>query len=55
MLFINRAHESCCGGEDLVDEDEDGFLGGELDALPDDVDELAYSQVLREQKLVQAQ
>lgn len=36
-------------GGHLVDEDEDGLLGRELDPFADDVDELADRQVLREE------
>lgn len=46
VLLVDRAHESRRGWKDLVDEDEDGLLGGKLDALADDVDELAYGEVL---------
>lgn len=45
MLLIDRAHECSCGWQDLVDEDEDGFLRRELDALTDDIDELTHSEV----------
>lgn len=45
MLSIDAAHERRRGGEDLIDEDEDGLLGRELDALPDNVDELAYGKI----------
>lgn len=45
MLFVDAAHESSRWGQDLIDEDEDGLLGGELDSLADNVDELAYGKV----------
>jgi hypothetical protein len=45
MLFVDAAHESSSWGQDLIDEDEDGLLGGELDSLADDVDKLAYGKV----------
>ena len=45
MLLINRAHESSSRWQDLIDEDEDCLLGGQLDALADNVDELTYGQV----------
>lgn len=45
MLLVDAAHEGGSGRQDLVDEDEDGLLGGELDALADDVDELADGEV----------
>lgn len=41
VLFVDRGHERGCWWEDLVDKDEDGLVGGQLDALADDVDELA--------------
>ena len=52
MLFVDAAHESCGRREDLIDEDEDGLLGRQLDALADDVDELADSQVGRDEVLL---
>lgn len=45
MLLIDTAHKRGRGREDLVDEDEDGLLGRQLDALADDVDELADGEV----------
>ena len=45
MLLVDAAHQSGGGREDLVHEDEDGLLRGELDSLPDNVDELAYGKV----------
>lgn len=45
MLFVDGGHQRGCWWEDLVDEDEDGLVGGQLDALADDVDELADCQV----------
>jgi hypothetical protein len=45
MLLINRAHERSSRRQNLIDEDEDRLLGGQLDALADNVDELAHGQV----------
>lgn len=45
MFLVDAAHERGGGRQDLVDEDEDGLLGRQLDAFPDDVDELADGQV----------
>lgn len=45
MLLVDGAHERGRGRQDLVDEDEDGLLGAQLDALADDVDELANGEV----------
>lgn len=45
VLFVDAAHEGGGRRENLVDEYEDGLLGGQLDALPDDVDELAYGEI----------
>ena len=47
MLFVDRAHQRRSRRKDLVDEDEDGLLRRELDSLPDDVDELANSEILK--------
>ena len=45
MLLVDARHQGSGWGQNLVDEDEDGLLGGELDALADDVDELADGEV----------
>ena len=47
MLFVDRAHQCGRWWENLVDEDEDGFLGRELDALTDHIDELADGEICR--------
>jgi hypothetical protein len=47
MFFIDTAHERGGWWQDLIDEDEDGLLGRELDALANDIDELANSKVRR--------
>lgn len=52
MLFIDATHERSCRGQDLVDEDENGLLRRELDALADNVDELADGEVCRYQVLL---
>lgn len=52
MLFVDAAHERGGGWQDLVDEDEDGLLGRQLDALADDVDKLADGEVCRYQVLL---
>ena len=45
MLLVDAAHECSSRRQDLIDEDEDGLFRAELDALADDVDELAYGEV----------
>ena len=45
MLLVDTAHERGSRWQDLIDEDEDGLLGGELNALADYVDELTDSKV----------
>ena len=45
MLLVDAAHESSRRRKDLVDEDEDGLLGRQLNALADDVDKLADCEV----------
>ena len=52
VLLVNGRHQRGGRWEHLVDEDEDGFLGRELDALADYVDELAYSEVGGDQVLL---
>jgi hypothetical protein len=45
VFLVDATHKGSCWGEHLIDEDEDSLLGGELDSLADDVDELADGQV----------
>jgi len=45
VFLIDRAHQRSGRWQDLIDEDEDGLLGGELDALADYVDELTDGEV----------
>lgn len=45
MFLVDAAHESSGRRQHFVDEDENGFLWGKLDALADDVAELADCQV----------
>lgn len=45
VLLIYRAHESGGRRQDLINEDEDGLLRRQLDALADHVDELSDGQV----------
>lgn len=52
VLLVDAAHKSGRRGKDLVDEDEDGLLGRQLDSLADDVDELANSQIGGDQVLL---
>ena len=47
VLLVNRAHQSRSWREGFIDEDEDGLLRCELDALANHVDELADRQVLQ--------
>jgi hypothetical protein len=52
VLLVYRAHESGGGRQDLIDEDEDGLLGRQLNALADHVDELADGEVGGDQVLL---
>lgn len=52
VFLVDAAHEGGRWGKHLVDEDEDGLLGGELDALADDVDELTDGQIGRNKVLL---
>lgn len=52
VLLVNAAHESSSGRQNFIDENEDGLLGGELDALADDVDKLADGQIRGDQVLL---
>lgn len=52
VLLVDGGHERGGRRQDLVDEDEDGLLGRELDALADHVDELADGEVGGDQVLL---
>lgn len=52
VLLVDARHEGGRGRQDLVDEDEDGLFGRELDTLADDVDKLADGQVRGDQVLL---
>lgn len=45
VFFVDAAHECGCRRQYLIDEDEDGFLGRELDPLSNHIDELAYGEI----------
>jgi len=45
VFLVDGAHERSGGWQDFIDEDEDGLFWRELDALADDVDKLADSEV----------
>jgi hypothetical protein len=45
VLLVNRRHQRSGGWQHLIDEDEDCLLWGELDALADYVDKLAYGEI----------
>jgi hypothetical protein len=52
VLFIDAAHEGSGRREDLIDEDEDCFLGAELDTLANNIDELAKGEICRDEVLL---
>ena len=52
VFFVDAAHQSSCRGQDLIDEDEDGLLGRQLNTLADDVDELADGKVCGDEVLL---
>lgn len=45
VLFVDAAHECGSRRQHLINEDEDGLLWGELDALADNIYELADGEV----------
>ena len=49
MLLVDARHQSSGRWQDFIDEDEDGFLWAELDALADHIDELSNGEVGRYQ------
>ena len=52
MFLVYGAHESSGRWQNLVDEDEDGFLWRELDALSDNIDKLADGEICRNEVLL---
>ena len=52
MLFVDAAHECSSGRQNLIHENEDGLLGGELYAFADNVDELSHCEVGRHKILL---
>lgn len=52
VLLVDGGHQRGGRRQDLIDEDEDGLLGRELDALADHVDELADGEVGWDQVLL---
>lgn len=49
MFLVDAIHKCGRWRQDLIDEDEDSLLGRKLDALADNVNELADSQVAGDQ------
>lgn len=45
VLVVDRAHERSSRWQDLIDEDENGFLRRQLNALTDDIDKLTDGEV----------
>ena len=45
MFFVDAAHQCGCRRQYLIDEDEDSFLGRELDPLSNHIDKLAYGEI----------
>ena len=45
VFFVDRTHQRRSWWQNLIDEDEDGLLWGQLDPLADHVDKLADSEI----------
>lgn len=52
MLLVDAAHQRSGRRQHLIDEDKDGLLGAELDALADHIDELSDGQVCGDEVLL---
>lgn len=52
VFLVDRAHQRRRRRQDLVDEDEDGLLGAQLDTLADDIDELSDGEIGRDEVLL---
>lgn len=49
MLLVNAAHQRRSRRKHLIDKDENGLFGRQLDALADDIHELADGEVCRDE------
>ena len=49
VFLVDGAHEGSSRWQDLVNEDEDGLFGRELDALANNVDKLTNGKVCGDQ------
>jgi len=49
VFLVDAAHEGRGRWQDFIDKDEDRFLGAELDALANDIDELADGEICRDE------
>jgi len=45
VLLVDAAHQRSGRRQNLIDEDEDGLLWAQLDALPNHIDELANCEI----------
>lgn len=52
VLLVDAAHERSSRWQHLIHEDEDGLLWAQLDALADDIDELADGEIRRDEVLL---
>ncbi len=52
VLLVNQAHKSIGRRQHVRDKDENRLFRAQLDALPDDIDKLAHSQVGRHEVLL---
>ena len=52
MLLIDGVEHRCGGRDGAVDEEEDGFLGRQFQALSDHIHKLTASEIRRDQILL---
>jgi len=45
VILVDLRHQRCCWREGIVDEDEDGLFGFQLDSLSDHIHKLANRQI----------
>lgn len=52
VFLVQRSHGGRRGWDHVVDEEEEGIFGSQMDALPDEEVELAHGEVRRHQVLL---
>ena len=51
MVFVDGLHEGACGRQDVLNKEEDGLVGLQLDVTPHFKEELAHRRVVGNKEL----